>query len=389
MEINEKRVYQQVRNFERAIAGFDFKEPFARYLTRFFKENKQMGASDRRMTSRYCYNYFRIGKSFPDYSVQDRLVFAEFLCEQESAVVQLLHADLYQNITNSLSAKIAYLKSGFSLGAVFPLVDALSPDIDQDSFVSSHFTQPDLFIRVKRGWFNEVRSVFDKAEVDYKVLSDTTLSLANGTKLQNFPALKGKYEVQDLSSQATIDYIEANDNESWWDACAASGGKALMFLDRYPKAKLLVSDVRLSILRNLDERFEQAAITQYYRKKVIDLVQGAKSILGEEEFDGIILDVPCSGSGTWGRTPEMMQTFSEQKLKEFSLLQKKIISNTIPHLKRGHALTYITCSVYQNENEDNVAFMLDNFPLVLDKMQVLKGYTQRADSMFVARLIKK
>src|SRR5690606_41350504 len=57
-------VQQQVRNFERTINEYQFKEPFSRFLSQFYKNNRQMGSSDRRMNSRFCYNFFRLGKAF-------------------------------------------------------------------------------------------------------------------------------------------------------------------------------------------------------------------------------------------------------------------------------------------------------------------------------------
>lgn len=160
-----------------------------------------------------------------------------------------------------------------------------------------------------------------------------------------------------------------------------------MFLDKYPNTNLLVSDIRLSILRNLNERFEHANVKAPKRQKIMDLTTDTQSILGDEKFDGIILDVPCSGSGTWGRTPEMIQHFSKEKLDEFTTLQKSIASNVIKHLKKGAPLVYMTCSVYAEENENMVRYLVDQFGLQIEKMELIKGYHNCADSMFAARLI--
>lgn len=188
--------------------------------------------------------------------------------------------------------------------------------------------------------------------------SDTGFRLANGSRLQDVRGIKGRYEVQDLSSQETINAFQISGKESWWDACAASGGKSLMLLDMYPQLDLLVSDIRLSILRNLNERFEEAGVkTMAYRQKIIDLTGDVSAILGSEQFDGILLDAPCSGSGTWGRTPEMIQQFSVGKIKHFADLQKKIARNVVPYLKRNGTLIYITCSVFSDENEAVVAYL--------------------------------
>lgn len=392
MVINERRVLQQVRNFERALTGYDNKEPLARYLTRFFKENRQMGSSDRKMTSRFCYNYFRLGNAYPQSDFVERLTLAEFLCEQHSDLVNLRNKELADSIHLPLSEKLSIANSqkGFELNRLFPIADTLSKDIDSAIFLSSHFIQPDLFIRLKRGQEARVLDLIEKEGIKAEPIAAQTLALPNVTKLQNIKGLNGLYEVQDLSSQYTLNFMKADAGENWWDTCAASGGKALMLLDSQPTIKLLVSDIRLSILRNLDERFEQAGIKQSYRKKVIDLtdVNNVNTILKDEQFDGIIVDAPCSGSGTWGRTPEMMQAFDTKKLEKFTTLQKQIVTQAIPFLKEGKPLVYITCSVYKAENEDLVNYILSNFAMRLERMEIIKGYENKADSMFAARLIK-
>lgn len=392
MEINEKRVFQQVRNFERALGGYDRNEPLARYLTRFFKENKQMGSSDRKMTSRFCYNYFRIGNAYPHSSPVERLVIAEFLCENHSDLVTVRNIELAKAIQLPASEKLKIVSelNDFDKDSMFPLLESLSEGIDADAFVESHLVQPDLFIRLKRGQESKVEEILKNQGIIAESIAPQTLVLPNGTKLQNIKGLDGLYEVQDRSSQYTLNFMDPATRENWWDACAASGGKALMLLDEQPSIKLLVSDIRLSILRNLDERFLQAGVNQSYRKKVLDLTNAdnVKEALRDEKFDGIIVDAPCSGSGTWGRTPEMMQDFDARKLQKFTTLQKQIVEQVIPFLKLGKPLVYITCSVYKFENEDVVEYILKNYAMRLEKMQVVKGYKDKADSMFVARLIK-
>jgi len=390
-EINPRRVAQHLRGFERALAEYNEQEPFARYLTRFFKENKQMGSSDRRMTSRLCYNWFRLGHALKELETLQRLCIAEFLCETTSDLVALHQPDWNEHIQGSTEEKVAFMAAlGFDvLEAIFPFMEGLSPSVDRHQFALSQLQQPDLFIRVKAKEIDAVKKLLDKHEISFVQETDTCFRLANGSRLHDVKGLGGKYEVQDLSSQRTADFVEAKGTESWWDACAASGGKALMLLDRFPQLDLLVSDVRLSILRNLDERFEQAGIpTLAYRKKVLDLTADLSEKLGTVAFDGILLDVPCSGSGTWGRTPEMIQQFSTAKIESFATLQKEIAANVLSFLKPGASMTYITCSVYKQENEDVLAFLAEQLDIVVEEFQILQGYTQKADSMFVARLRK-
>ncbi|WP_286752074.1 MULTISPECIES: RsmB/NOP family class I SAM-dependent RNA methyltransferase [Sphingobacterium] len=389
-EFSERRVHQQIRNFERAMDGFEADQPFSRYLTTFFKLNKQMGSSDRKATSRLCYNYFRLGTAASQLSQQRRLVLAEFLCEHESPLVALFEPSYSDKIQQPLKDKIAFLESEgvFNLNDLFPFTDHISDEIDMVQFLESQLIQPYLYIRVKRGKTKVVCAILGNNQIPYSMIGDQTIALNNGTSLQRFDVLDGMIEVQDLSSQRTLDYMDPAEKESWWDACAASGGKSLLLMDDCPTVNLLVSDVRMSILRNLDERFDRAGI-KHYRKKILDLTKDTFAILGSERFDGVLLDAPCTGSGTWGRTPEMIRQFRAAKIGEFNALQKNIASNVVGHVKVGKPLIYITCSIFKAENEDVVNYIVDNFGFEIERMDYLKGYEEKADSMFVARLIKR
>lgn len=390
MEYNPKRVHQQIRNFERCLEDYNFQEPFARFLTQFYKNNKQMGSSDRRMNSRYCYHVFRLGRAFQDLPLQERLVIAEFLCETESAVVHELRPEWVEQQKPVLSERIAFIESlypGF-LNQVFPWHAHLSDAIDKDAFIQSHFVQPHLFIRIQAGKAEQVKKELSKQDISFEAVSPQTLVLANGVNLQALKNIQGLYEVQDWASQQSLKAVEAKPNETWWDCCAASGGKTLMLLDRFPTINVLVSDIRLSILRNLEERFEMAGIKRPFRKKVLDLSQPVAHIMQNERFDGLIIDAPCSGSGTWGRTPEMLSKFQETEIQKYTQLQKQIVKNALPYLKPGKELIYITCSVFKEENEEVVAYISNELNLQLESMTPILGYNHQADSMFTAKFIK-
>jgi len=390
MEINPRRVEQQLRNFQRAIDDYDNTEPFARFLTRFFKENKQMGSSDRRMTSRLCYNLFRLGRSLIDLPIVDRLVVGEFLCETQSALVELYQPDWASNIGASLEEKLLFLeKRGYHVvNHLFPFSSYLSPAIDEEQFVLSHLVQPDLFIRVRQN--NKVVVERELAEhgIAFTHVLGNAYRLENGSKLQNIRKIEGLYEVQDLSSQQSLEGLSLTPGERWWDACAASGGKSLLLVDRCPLIDLLVSDIRLSILRNLDERFDRAKIKTKYRKKVLDLTQDIGHLMDGEAFDAILVDAPCSGSGTWGRTPEMLSQFDEKKIQTFVTLQRQIVDTVVRYLKPQGKLMYITCSVFEAENEQLIRYLEEEHGLVVEEGGIIKGYNRKSDSMFAVRLRK-
>lgn len=387
------KYHNQLRTFLRILHEYPQDGQLSYFLPVFFRANRQMGAGDRRTASRLLYNYFRLGNAASSLPPDERLFLAEFLCNSmPEPFLEEFRPDLNAKAGLSPDEKIAILENagyGFKMPDVFPLHRHLSQDIDQDAFLRSFFIQPDLFIRIHPGRGAFIRSKLDSAGVTYKETGNEALALPNGTKLdQIFPANEGRpagFEVQDLSSQKTGDFFKPQKYEYWWDCCAASGGKSLLLYHQQPEIKLLVSDLRESILANLDERFRSAGLHKY-QKKVLDLTKDPQPFLHNYEFDGIILDAPCSGSGTWGRSPELITQFRESKIAAFQRLQRSIAGNVIKYLKPGKPLIYITCSVFREENEENTDFLVKTYGLKLEEQQVIKGYDNKADTMFVARM---
>jgi 16S rRNA (cytosine967-C5)-methyltransferase len=388
------RAEQQLRSFLKVLESYPGDRPITKFLPEFFKKNKQMGSTDRRMASRLLYNYFRLGKAIANKTKEERLFIAEFLCNSiDNPFLEHFRPDLNDKILLPLDEKIAFAEAheGLVLEEVFPFLKHLSEGVDSAQFLSSFFIQPDLFIRVNPKSLAMVLKTMENSSIAFKQIGDYTISMPNGTNLNNlFPDTSfiiKPYEVQDLSSQHTLNYFKPNRYEHWWDACAASGGKSLLLFSEQPDVKLVVSDIRESVLDNLDERFNAAGL-KTYQKKIIDLTKNADPELHHYEFDGIILDAPCSGSGTWGRTPEMISQFEEFKIQGFQNLQKTIASNVLKYLKAGKPLIYITCSVFREENEEVVTYLQSEHKMKLESLELIKGYHKKADTMFVARLIR-
>ena len=388
------RAEQQLRTFLKILENYPLDRPLNKFLPDFFKKNKQMGSTDRRMASRLIYNYFRLGKALINKEVEERLFIAEFLCNSgDNPFLKHFRPDLNENIHFSLDEKLHLVQEqeGLVRSDVFPFSKHLSKDINEAEFLNSFFVQPDLFIRVyPKSWSLVLKTLQDNT-IDFNQIGDYTIALPNGTNLNSlFPEIGfivKPYEVQDLSSQHTRSYFKPNRYEHWWDACAASGGKSLLLFSEQPDIKLVVSDIRESVLDNLDDRFHAAGLKNY-QKKIIDLRKNADPELHHYEFDGIILDAPCSGSGTWGRTPEMINQFEEFKIQGFQNLQKTIADNVIKYLKPGKALIYITCSVFREENEEVVSYLQSEYKMKLESLELIKGYNKKADTMFVARLLR-
>lgn len=383
------KAINQLRTFQRILEEYPAETPLSKFLPGFYRQNKQMGSNDRRVSSRLIYNYFRLGKALPNLPIDERLVIAEFLCNtQVNSFLQHFKPEWAACMGFSLDEKIALVKSAyhdFNLNDVFPWIGEVSEGVDKKAFLKSFFIQPDLFIRIHKGKEHAVKADLAKADIPFKDEGHNCLALPNGTRLDAIFPNQHLFEVQDHSSQQTANYFKPQRWDDWWDACAASGGKSLLLHDLQPDIKLVVSDIRESVLANLDERFQQAGLRKY-QKKILDLTQNNDQVLHDYLFDGIILDAPCSGSGTWGRTPEMIAQFHPQRIEFFQRLQQSIARNVVKHLSPGKPLIYITCSAFKAENEDVVDFLVNELGLKLEEKAVLKGYENKADTMFVARL---
>lgn len=295
-----------------------------------------------------------------------------------------------------LPEKLSLINFSF-LPAVFPWEKELSEGIEYQKFGESFFIQSDLFLRLRPGKEKIVIQKLEQQGIDFSLISGSCIALPNSSKIETVVELNKEAVVQDYSSQRVGELLQnlqpllrqAQDSNlqlSVWDCCAGSGGKSILAKDILEKIDLTVSDVRESILVNLKKRFAAAGITKY-TSVVIDLSkENIQYPIFNDQFSIIIADVPCTGSGTWSRTPEQLYFFKENKIREYAGLQKKIITNIIPQLKPGGYLLYITCSVFKKENEDQVEFIKEKFHLQPVKIELLRGYDKKADTMFAALL---
>ncbi|WP_144695821.1 RsmB/NOP family class I SAM-dependent RNA methyltransferase [Chitinophaga vietnamensis] len=374
---------------EKIIVAYKGELPLHHFLKAFFKQHPQMGSRDRRQVSQLVYHYYRLGGWNRQLPVKERLLLATFFCEsQPGELLAQLKPEWNRQIQASLAEKAALAgQPPVEPAAVFPLLDELSEEIDTNAFAYTFLTQPHFFIRIRPGKQAKVLPLLDKAGISYTLQeNNSTVALPNGTNIEALLPEKSWYEVQDASSQQTGALFHPKAGERWWDCCAASGGKSILLKDQQPDVQLLVTDVRRSILENLQQRFVSAGVKKY-EARVADLTApNFAATMGKQLFDGVILDAPCSGSGTWGRTPESLSFFKREEIQHYQDLQKRIAANVIPFVKKGGSLIYITCSVFRKENEELVKFIEDNSTLRKQEGGLIPGYGKGADTMFAARL---
>lgn len=390
------RWHAYINSAKQVISLYKGDQPFSFFIKDFFSRHKKYGSGDRKQVSHLCYCWFRLGKVLVT-PTEENILIALFLCSNENnQLLAWLKPAWNEKVTAPFEEKLAFLEHPFNVDDIFPWKGQLSEGIDATAFAKSHLLQPDLFLRIRPGKKDAVLKTLAAHHIPYTVPAVDCIALANTTKVDALFALNKDVVVQDYSSQRIAEFVAltkpATGNRQpvtrVWDCCAASGGKSILAHDVLGNIDLTVSDVRSAIIHNLRQRLKEAGIARYhaYELDLTKPVPNAFQQHSREGFDCIICDVPCSGSGTWGRTPEQLYYFTTGKIESYAVLQRKIATNVLPHIKPGGYFLYITCSVFKQENEALVDYIIASTTLQLVKKEVLIGYDKKADTMFAALL---
>lgn len=372
--------------------GYHGEMPFSHFLKAFFQREKKYGSRDRKAIADYAYSAFRLGKAGKNWDTRERILSGFFLTHhQPSEMLAALRPEWNERMGDGILEKITLLRDPIDPLSIFPWTAFLSESIDREAYCLSYLTQPDLFLRIRPKQEEIVLQKLTKAGIPFEKPDQQAIRLPNSAKIDGVLEINKEVVVQDLSSQHCLDYDWKKMISPFptpfrvWDACAASGGKSILLWDQWGPVDLTVSDSRASILANLQKRFSEAGIGPY--KKIVADLTRPLNLDDHPLFDLIIADVPCSGSGTWARSPEQLVFFEETAIEKYVQLQRSVLTHLIPHLKPGGQLVYITCSVFKKENEENLNWLTKNFDLEEKEKRIHKGYPIKADSLFSARLV--
>lgn len=386
-----------IHHIEEIVKKYRGETPLSLLLSRYYKQYPKLGSRDRKVITQAVYLYYRFALYFP----KDTAVFV---------VIRYAVRHFNAHHLPYLEKILVAIELEDVEAAAFPLQWEewklkLSPALSPKDWLASLLRQPRLFLRIRNSQ-DGVMAILNKEQIPFEWMpvfdreEHTTrdcIALPNGTAVDKLLSA-GDYVVQDWASQRTIglllaSYLEGGHTypETIWDVCSGAGGKSILLKDRLPAHRLLATDIRDNILFNFNARFKQYGLRGFKTLKLdVANKNSLEAKIGNRLFDLVLCDVPCSGSGTWARTPEQFYFFDPDTLSEFSALQYTIASNALAYLKPGGVLAYITCSVFEQENEGVVQQLLQHhIPLQLKEQQVIAGSSLGADNMFVALMIRQ
>ena len=227
-------------------------------------------------------------------------------------------------------------------------------------------------VNLRSATVKEVLANLSAAEVLAEQIdaSDTALLVTEGErKLAQTEAYKqGWIELQDATSQAAMAEVTIPIGARVLDYCAGGGGKTLALAAR-ADAHWFAHDIASERMVDLPERAKRAGVN-------VNLLQG-DIVLEHRPFDVVLCDVPCSGSGTWRRTPEAKWRLTSKRLAELGRMQAEILEKALPLVRAGGQLIYATCSVLKSENPEQVAGFLsrhDGVSCVTERVWPISGH---------------
>lgn len=262
------------------------------------------------------------------------------------------------------------------------------------TFLSQQDVRPPLWIRINhtehtKDLLNELHAENFQTEV-----FGSTIKIIGAKGIFVLPSFqKGWFEIQDLASQHIGEHVQSKPGQYVWDCCAGGGGKTIQIASCLKnKGVIYASDIRAYKLLEIKKRSKKA---QFFNIRCTewDGTKGSasfpKEIQNHGGFDWVLVDAPCSSTGTWRRNPDAKFRVSQTEIDQLVSLQKSILQNASHAVKTNGHLVYSTCSFLCQENEDIISdFVKTNPSFEIIKETILGNPSEDADTMFACVLKK-
>ena len=300
--------------------------PADRALRHYFLETRHLGPRDKRAISGAVFAYFRWLAWLDERASRQKQV------EAALALQARFRADEKAVKVEALAARAVpgWLRDEMELPA---------------DYLRQLQREPALWLRARPGTGARLARELGAAEVSDR--APDALRYTGAQDLFVSPAFhRGAFEIQDLASQLVGLACAPRPGETWWDACAGEGGKLLHLAGLMGnKGVVWASDRNERRLQVLKRRAARAEIFNY-RAAPWD---GTARLPTKTKFDGVLLDAPCSGVGTWQRNPHARWTTTPDDVRELAAAQRTLLEPVLPALKPGGRLVYAVCTLTRSE----------------------------------------
>jgi len=356
-------------------------------VTRYFKQRRYAGSKDRRAVRELVFRAIRRGAELP----QSGRASVLGLAEDEPTLIDRFGEPRGPEPLGQSEAVA-------SAGVVPAWLHAeLSPLVSEGEWPALLERAPvDLRVNVARASRDEILQQIAGGTVT--ALSPWGIRLPPDSRVDDHPAFEaGLFEVQDEGSQLIALACEPSDDERILDLCAGAGGKSLVLAAAAPVATILATDSNRARLSKLDPRARRAGAT--IETRVLNPPRELEELADwREAADLVLIDAPCSGSGTWRRNPEGRWRLTPERLDRVVGLQRRLLDIGADLVKPGGRMVYAVCSLLSREGAAQIDdFLLRRSSWISEATPIGGGRPDgagrlltpghdRTDGFFVARL---
>jgi 16S rRNA (cytosine967-C5)-methyltransferase len=316
-------------------------------VTHYFRTRRYAGSKDRRAVRELVFRAIRRTAERPD-SGRSAIV---GLCEEEPEFLDLFGQPRGpEPLVGGETGSLASIVPDWLLSGLSPLVeDAERPALIQRAPL-------DIRTNVAKTTREAVRADFPDSEPT--AFSPWGLRLPSGSRVDDSDAYRsGLVEIQDEGSQLIALACEVRDGQRVVDLCAGAGGKALALAAAAPGAAILATDSNRGRLAKLDPRADRAGAAIETRllnpPRELDQLEDVRG-----SADIVLVDAPCSGSGTWRRNPEARWRLTPDRLDRLVSAQARLLGIGAELVRPGGALVYAVCSILAREGAEQVRAFL-------------------------------
>jgi len=397
--------------------AFSAGHPVDRVLTGIFRKNSKYGSRDRRFISNAIFGYFRwlgwlqqlkladldlkllLGYLLDTNEINDFIEFWAKIGGVNPASILQFKNDKRMEIQQKAEIMGRYI-SDTDLRLLNP---QNFPERWNPRTITAFQCRPSLWVRFVKRINQSFLDFLCQKKVEYKTTEQDrcALEILSPVNLNESPDYRaGQLEVQDIASQWVGKLCRPKPDEIWWDVCAGSGGKAL-HLSSLMKGNGLVyaTEVNSRYYNELKRRSKRHLVYNNIKTMMWD---GLSLPEFHNKIDGVLIDAPCSSSGTWRRSPDLRWNTTREMIQKYADLQLTILSTVANLEPKPSVLVYATCSIFPEENEQVIEMFLERSG-EFQVCDISNSYSEEAsekgiylmppringNGMFVSRLIRK
>lgn len=348
--------------------------PADRIMAKYFREHRYIGSKDKYAISEQFYSILRQRLSMSylleqhNLSVSSRNLAALLIHTEKRSINEYFNGEkyspvaLYQGDVDSLMAidmtelenAPEHIKLNLPEWIAPKLKHILGESFESEIQAINSRASTDVRVNLLKSNVEQVSELFEENNFDFTVSPITPwgLSFQQRVALFNLTEFKqGWFEVQDQGSQLLAQLTNVKSGDRVVDFCAGAGGKTLALAAMMQnKGVVYACDVHTKRLDNLSKRAKRAG-AHNVRIHVLSSEKDKWVKQQKGKADLVLIDAPCTGTGTWRRSPDSRWNLKQQDLDELVVLQQSILESASRLVRPGGRLIYATCSLLEEENE--------------------------------------